>query len=136
MSAFTMLIVMAIFGLIGSPLILLTFALVFLQGLVFGSLGMIATSMSPSFFFFNYHFTIIISPMIFLSGIFFPLERFGEGFRWFTWCLPLTHVVRGARALNEGNLLWAFPGAIVWLAVVAALLIPIAVFAIRRRLVK
>jgi lipooligosaccharide transport system permease protein len=136
MSAFTMLIVMAIFGLIGSPWILLIFVLVFLQGLVFGSLGMIATSISPSYFFFNYHFTIVVTPMMFLSGIFFPLERFGEGFGWFTWLLPLTHVVKGARALNEGNLFWAFPSAVVWLAVVAALLIPVAVLAIQRRLVK
>lgn len=136
MSAFTMLVLMAVFGLAGSPLVLVIFPLAFLEGLVFASLGMIATSLSPSYFFFNYHFTIVVTPMIFLSGIFFPLEGFGEGFRWFAWFLPLTHAVEGARALNQGRFLWTVPGAMAWLAAAAALLIPVAVWRIRRRLIK
>lgn len=136
MSAFTMVLVMALFGLIGSPLILLVFAVAFLEGLVFATLGMIATSLSPSFFFFNYHYTVIITPMIFLSGIFFPLEGLGEGFRWFTWFLPLTHAVTGARALNLGQLGWTVPVAMAWLLAAAALLLPVAVLMIRRRIVK
>ena len=45
MSAFTMLIVMAVFGLIGSPLFLWILPLMFLTGLVFSALGMMATSL-------------------------------------------------------------------------------------------
>jgi lipooligosaccharide transport system permease protein len=95
-----------------------------------------ATSLSPSYFFFNYHFTIVVTPMLFLSGIFFPLEAHGSAFRWFTWFLPLTHAVDGARALNRGALLPTVPGAMAWLAVASALLIPVAVRMIRRRLIK
>lgn len=136
MSAFTMLLVMAVFGLVGSPWTLLFFPLMFLEGLVFASLGMIATSLSPSYFFFNYHFTIVVTPMIFLSGIFFPLEGLGDSFRWLTWFLPLTHAVEGARALNLGRVGWSVLGNAAWLAAAAALLIPVAIWGIRRRLVK
>ncbi|MFQ5692049.1 MAG: ABC transporter permease [Nitrospinota bacterium] len=136
MSAFTMLAVMAVFGLVGSPWVLGVFPLAFLEGLVFAALGMISTSLSPSYFFFNYHFTIVVTPMIFLSGIFFPLDRLGDGFRWVAWLLPLTHAVEGARALNLGRFGGAVVGHAAWLAVAAALLIPVAVGMIRRRIVK
>ncbi len=136
MSAFTMLIVMAVFGLVGSPLFLWILPLMFLTGLVFSALGMMATSLSPSYFFFNYHFTIVVTPMIFLSGIFFPREGVGAAFGAFTWFLPLTHAVEGARALNEGRFFWAAPGAMAWLAVAAVILIPAAIRMIRRRIVK
>ncbi len=136
MSAFTMLLVMAVFGVIGSPWASGVLVLMFLTGLVFSSLGMMATSLSPSYFFFNYHFTIVVTPMIFLSGIFFPREGAGAAFEWITWFLPLSHSVAGARALNEGRVLWEAPAAVLWLAVAAAILIPIAVLMIRRRIVK
>ena len=80
---------------------------------------MIATSLSPSYFFFNYHFTIVVTPMIFLSGIFFPLEGLGDSFRWLTWFLPLTHAVEGARALNLGRVGWSVLGNAAWLAAAA-----------------
>ena len=136
MSAVTMLIVMALFGLIGSPWAILILIPMFLTGLIFSSLGMMATALSPSYFFFNYHFTIVVTPMIFLSGIFFPREGGGEAFEWITWFLSLSHSVTGARALNEGQVLWAFPAALLWLTIAAVILIPIAVLMIRRRIIK
>ncbi len=74
--------------------------------------------------------------MIFLSGIFFPREGVGAAFSAFTWLLPLTHAVEGARALNEGRFFWTAPGAMAWLAAAAVILIPAAIRMIHRRIVK
>jgi lipooligosaccharide transport system permease protein len=136
LSAFTMMVVMAAFGLVRSPLALLVFPVVFLQGFVFASIGMIVTALSPSYFFFNYHYTVLITPMFFLSGIFFPISDFGPAVQWAAWSLPLTHAVDAVRALTLGEGLRAVPPALLWMAVASALLYPVAVHMIRRRLIK
>ena len=47
----------------------------FLVGLLFASLGLVATVAAPSYDFFNYYFTLFISVMFLFSGVFFPLEN-------------------------------------------------------------
>jgi lipooligosaccharide transport system permease protein len=48
-------------------------------GIMFGSLGMIITSKAPNFDFFNYYTELVITPMLFFSGVFFPLDHFPGG---------------------------------------------------------
>jgi lipooligosaccharide transport system permease protein len=45
---------------------------VFLTGLCFAALGLIMTALAPSYDFFMYYFTLFITPMTLLSGVFFP----------------------------------------------------------------
>ncbi|MCX8029716.1 MAG: ABC transporter permease [Brevinematales bacterium] len=50
--------------------------LAFVMGVCFGTLGMLLTSVSPSMNFFDYVFYIYLSPVMFLSGTFFPITVF------------------------------------------------------------
>ena len=136
LSAFTMIVVMAIFGLVRSPFVLLVFPVVFIQGFLFASIGMIVTALSPSYFFFNYHYTILITPMFFLSGIFFPVSDFGPVVQWAAWSLPLTHAVNAVRALTLGEGLGVVLPALLWLTVASVFLYLLAVRMIQRRLIK
>ncbi|GAB4168128.1 MAG: ABC transporter permease [Rhodocyclaceae bacterium] len=121
-------------GLSSSPLSLWVLPLIFLVGLTFGGLGLVVTALAPSYDFFMYYFTLFITPMTLLSGVFFPLEQLPAGFQALARVLPLAHAVELARPLLLGRV----PEAIfVHLGVLAGYLIaafPIALALARRRL--
>lgn len=105
-------------------------------GVLFGSLAMIVTSVAPSFDFFNYYTELVITPMLFFSGVFFPLDRFPDWMKVLAEFLPLTHAVRVSRAVFTGNpapgLAWSLAG----LAVLGAAAFTISIRMMRRRLIK
>ena len=70
-TACAILLIIALFGLIDSPLAILVPLLALLQGLMFGAIAMFFTSLAPSIYSFNYFFTLFIPPMFFFSGVFF-----------------------------------------------------------------
>lgn len=100
-----MLIVILAAGLMKAPLVFIIplLVLVFLVGLLFASMAMIATALSPSYDFFSYYFTLTLTPMFFLAGIFFPLTKFPLFIRGFSYLLPLTYAVNISRSLVAGN---------------------------------
>ena len=61
------------------------------------------TSYSRSYEFFLYYVTLLITPMILLSGVFFPLSSLPDGVRLASAALPLQHVVIVVRALMTGS---------------------------------
>ncbi len=81
--------------------LLLGLFMVFL-GILFGSLAMIVVSYAPNFDFFNYYTELVITPMLFFSGVFFPLEHFPAWMKTLAEFLPLTHAVEISRALYAG----------------------------------
>jgi len=81
---------------------LLLLVLMVFIGILFGSLAMIVTSFAPNFDFFNYYTELIITPMLFFSGVFFPLDRFPAWMKVFAKFLPLTHAVNISRAAFSG----------------------------------
>lgn len=85
------------------PSVLLLLVLMVFVGILFGSLAMIVTSISPSFDFFNYYTELVITPMLFFSGVFFPLDRFPAWMKSLSEFMPLTHAVRISRALFSGE---------------------------------
>jgi lipooligosaccharide transport system permease protein len=82
--------------------VLLLLVLMVFIGILFGSLAMIVTSFAPNFDFFNYYTELIITPMLFFSGVFFPLDRFPGWMKIFAKFLPLTHAVNISRAAFSG----------------------------------
>ena len=82
-------------------LILLGF-IVFI-GVLFSSLAMIVTSFAPNFDFFNYYTELVITPMLFFSGVFFPLDQFPHWMQVFANFLPLTHAVILSRTAYTGG---------------------------------
>ena len=85
------------------PSVLLLLILMVFVGILFGSLAMIVTSISPSFDFFNYYTELVITPMLFFSGVFFPLDRFPAWMKSLSEFMPLTHAVRISRAVFSGE---------------------------------
>jgi lipooligosaccharide transport system permease protein len=96
--------VIALFGLAPSWWGLWVLPVGFVAGVLFAGMALTVTGMSKSYEFFNYYFTLIVSPMFLFSGIFFPLERVPEWARTAAQLLPLTHVVEVSRALVRGSL--------------------------------
>jgi lipooligosaccharide transport system permease protein len=87
-----------------SPLALATLAVVPLIGLCFGALGLAMTAISPSYDFFSYYFTLVITPMAMLSGVFFPLDGLPTPLRIVAEILPLSHATELVRPLTFGAL--------------------------------
>lgn len=101
--AFFVLLVIAAFGLVRSWMAAFVLPVAFVAGLLFSALALAVTSVSKSYEFFSYYFTLVVAPMFLFSGIFFPLERMPEMVRFSAQALPLTHVVEIARALVHGT---------------------------------
>jgi len=102
LSGLAVLIVATLLGLTHAWLALWIIPLVLLVGLVFASLGLMMTALSPSYDFFMYYFTLAITPMMLLSGVFFPLEQLPGFLQTAATCLPLAHAVAIARPLMHG----------------------------------
>jgi len=107
-----------------------------LVGLAFAALGLVITALAPSYDFFMYYFTLFVTPMTLMSGVFFPVEQLPAALQTLTALLPLTHAVALVRPLLLGTI----PGDIlVHTAVLLAyIVIPfwLATALTRRRLLK
>ena len=99
LSGIAVLIVAALLGLAQSWLALWIVPLALLAGLTFASLGLIMTALSPSYDFFMYYFTLVITPMMLVSGVFFPIDQLPPALQAVASALPLTHAVAIARPL-------------------------------------
>jgi lipooligosaccharide transport system permease protein len=102
LSGVAVLLVATALGLTESWFALAIVPLALLLGIVFASLGLIMTALSPSYDFFMYYFTLVITPMMLLSGVFFPVEQLPPALQAFSSVLPLTHGVAIARPLMQG----------------------------------
>jgi len=89
-------------GLSHSGLSLWILGLLPLIGLTFGALALAVTAMARSYDFFMYYFTLLVTPMNLLCGVFFPMERLPRAFQLIAEVLPLTHAVQIARPLMLG----------------------------------
>lgn len=117
-------------GYVASPLALWALPAIFLTGLCFAALGLIITAISPSFDFFMYYFTLFITPMVLVCGVFFPVDQLPALVQTAAAWLPLWHAVALIRPLVFGHLpadillhvgtLATITVAAFWLAVVLA----------------
>ncbi len=74
-----------------------------LIGLCFAGLGLIMTAISPSYDFFLYYFTLAITPMVLLCGVFFPVAQLPVWLQQVAAVLPLTHAVDLVRPILLGQ---------------------------------
>jgi lipooligosaccharide transport system permease protein len=105
-------------------------------GVLFASLAMIVTSVSPSFDFFSYYTELVITPMLFFSGVFFPLDRFPGWMKTLANFLPLTHAVRISRSVFTGQPAPGLGGSLAGLVVLAAVVFAVSIRMMRKRLIK
>jgi len=136
LSGTAILLVVVLFGLVDTRYALWVLPLVFLIGLTFAALGLIVTALAPSYDFFMYYFTLFVTPMTLLSGVFFPIEQLPPALRAVTDLLPLTHAVQLARPLLMGQVPAAVPSHLAVLAGYGMAAFWLALALTRRRLLK
>jgi lipooligosaccharide transport system permease protein len=111
LSAIAILLVIWVLGLYADfamTLALLPVAL--LTGFCFAGMGLAINAVSPNYDFFLYYFTLAITPMILLGGVFYPPSALPDWLAGIAAWLPLTHAIELARPLVLGRL----PDQIAW----------------------
>ena len=103
MSGVAIMLVVWLLGLAKGYSSVLILPTVLLIGLAFAGLGLIINSLARGYDFFQYYFTLVITPMAFLSGVFFPTTQLPGWLQSIGQALPLTHAVELARPLLLGK---------------------------------
>jgi lipooligosaccharide transport system permease protein len=103
LSGIAILAIIWVLGLSHSPLTLWIVPLTILIGLTFGGLGLIMTALAPSYDFFIYYFTLVVTPMVLLCGVFFPVTQLPPLLQHVSAALPLTHAIDLVRPLVNGR---------------------------------
>ncbi len=91
--------VMLALGISHTPKLALAWAVLGLTGTVFASLALIFNALAKGYDFFTYYFTLFLTPMMFLSGVFFPREQMPGWLQTISDALPLTHAVALVRPM-------------------------------------
>ena len=136
LSGLAILLVVACLGLTSSWLALWVIPVVFLTGLAFSALGLIVCALAPSYDFFMYYFTLFITPMMLVSGVFFPADQLPPVLHSIASWLPLSHAVELARPLLLGQVPANFLGHVLALLAIAGVAFYIALVLTRRRLLR
>jgi lipooligosaccharide transport system permease protein len=74
-----------------------------LVGFCFGGMGLVMNAVSPSYDFFLYYFTLVITPMVLLCGVFFPVSQLPPLLQSVSAWLPLTHAINMVRPIILGD---------------------------------
>ncbi len=93
------LVVMLALGISYSPKLLVAWPILLGVGITFSSLALIFNALAKGYDFFTYYFTLFLTPTMFVSGIFFPLEQLPEVVRTISQWLPLTNAIDLVRPL-------------------------------------
>lgn len=116
LSACGVLLVGSFFGGLESPTgIFGALFLVLCAGLCFGAVGLVFTAYAKGYDFFNYFFTLWVTPNFLFTGVFFSMDRYPEWVQAIGAVLPMTYLVEGVRMLTssypvDGLALMAYGG--------------------------
>jgi len=78
--------------------------IVILIGFCFAGMGLVMNAVSPSYDFFLYYFTLVITPMVLLCGVFFPVSQLPPLLQHISSVLPLTHAINLVRPIMLGQI--------------------------------
>ena len=98
-TATAILCVMLALGIVQSWKVLLAWPILLVVGITLSCLALIFNALAKGYDFFTYYFTLFLTPMMFLSGVFFPLDNLPDAVRWLAMALPLTQAVALVRPL-------------------------------------
>ena len=91
--------VMLVLGISQSPKLLVAWLVLLGAGITFSCIALIFNALAKGYDFFTYYFTLFLTPMMFLSGIFFPLDQLPPVVQMISMWLPLTNAVELVRPL-------------------------------------
>ncbi|MDB5914195.1 MAG: type transporter, NodJ family protein, partial [Ramlibacter sp.] len=92
-------LVMLALGISHSPKLLVAWPVLLAAGITFSCIALIFNALAGGYDFFTYYFTLFLTPMMFLSGVFFPREQLPEVVRIVSAWLPLTAAVELVRPM-------------------------------------
>ncbi len=93
------LFVMLGLGISASPKLLAAWPVLLGAGITFSCIALIFNALARGYDFFTYYFTLFLTPMMFLSGVFFPREQLPAPLRSVSDWLPLTNAVELVRPM-------------------------------------
>src|SRR5215217_2700507 len=103
-SVAAILVVIFLLDISRSPSMLLALPVLGLVGVTFASLALVFNALAKGYDFFTYYFTLVITPMTFLSGVYFPMEQMPGWLQTIGSVLPLKAAVDLVRPLVLGNI--------------------------------
>jgi lipooligosaccharide transport system permease protein len=86
-------------GISYSPKLLVAWPVLLGVGITFSCLALIFNALAKGYDFFTYYFTLFLTPVMFLIGVFFPLEQLPHSVRLVADWLPLASAVALVRPL-------------------------------------
>jgi lipooligosaccharide transport system permease protein len=124
------------YGIVRSPTVILLLPASFLLGLCFGALSLCFTAVAPAISFLGYYFSLVIVPIFWLSGTFFPLEQLPGWLQGVAWAVPVTEMTSVYRHLLNGTPQWQDVLHVLMIAAYTVLFAYVAALLVRRRLIK
>ncbi len=95
--------VMLALGISRDPMLVLAWPVLALVGVTFSCVALIFNALAKGYDFFTYYFTLMLTPMMFVSGIFFPRDQLPALVRPVADLLPLSVAVDVVRPLFMGQ---------------------------------
>jgi len=109
-----------------SPKMLVAWPILLGVGMTFSSMALVFNALAKGYDFFTYYFTLFLTPTMFLSGVFFPLDQLPSVVRVVADWLPLSNAVALVRplfmdqwprdVLHHGGVLLAYAVVSFWMA--------------------
>ncbi len=115
-------LVLLAFGKVLTPYALLIPVFGFLTAMAFGGLALTVTSLVKNMNHFQFFFTIVLTPLVFFSGLVFPVQTLPVPLQVLAYSLPMFHVIESFRLITCGpahvtvSWAWACPLVLVVLA--------------------
>jgi lipooligosaccharide transport system permease protein len=128
------LLVLALFGAVLSPLGLLIPVVLTLGAFWVAAISLAITALIHNINNFNFYLAMFFS-YLWISGAYFPLERLPEWVQVIAWMIPITSAINISRELMIGRLGWEILPQILYLVLTALVTTEIALRCLRRRLI-
>ncbi len=103
-SCAAILVVIFVLGISRAPSMLLALPVLGLAGITFASLALVFNALAKGYDFFTYYFTLVVTPMTFLSGVYFPITQMPPWLQGVASVLPLKAAVDLVRPLVLGHI--------------------------------
>ncbi|HXD07888.1 MAG TPA: ABC transporter permease [Burkholderiaceae bacterium] len=116
-TAIAIAVVLFVLGISRVATLPLALPVLFLVGITFASIALVFNALAKGYDFFTYYFTLVLTPMTFLSGVYFPIDQMPAWLQSVARVLPLTAAIDLVRPLVIGQ--WPAQ----WLQPLAVLLI-------------
>jgi lipooligosaccharide transport system permease protein len=85
------------------PTLIAVLPLIVLTGLCFAAIGLVINALARGYDFFTFYFTLALTPMVFISGVYYPTTSLPSWLEGVAYALPLASAVSLVRPLVIGE---------------------------------